>query len=168
MAQQIQIRRDTAANWTSNDSTLAIGEWGYETDTRQLKIGDGSTAWTSLPYWGVGGSGDTFEISATKNSINTNNIYLSAGDTPTNVSPFVLPFNCTLIAISAATEGAESWTAEIHESLSLISGATLVLSAADKGYTTKSINVNAGDEIALYCNGTGIRRPRITAFFRRR
>lgn len=50
MAIQVQIRRDTAANWTSNNPTLAQGEWGYETDTTKLKIGDGSTAWTSLGY----------------------------------------------------------------------------------------------------------------------
>ena len=50
MSDIIQIRRDTAANWTSADSTLAQGEFGYETDTGKLKIGDGSTEWTSLGY----------------------------------------------------------------------------------------------------------------------
>lgn len=53
MPVQIQFRRDTAANWTSNNPTLAAGELGYETDTGQMKIGDGSTAWTSLGYTGV-------------------------------------------------------------------------------------------------------------------
>ena len=46
----MQQRRDTAANWTSNNPTLLNGELGYETDTGYLKIGDGSTAWTSLGY----------------------------------------------------------------------------------------------------------------------
>lgn len=46
----IKHRRDTASNWTSNNPTLSEGEWGYETDTGYLKIGDGSTAWTSLSY----------------------------------------------------------------------------------------------------------------------
>jgi len=50
MAIQIQVRRDTAANWTAEDPTLAEGEFGMETDTFQLKIGDGSTAWVGLPY----------------------------------------------------------------------------------------------------------------------
>jgi len=50
MAVQIQIRRDTAANWTSNNPTLAAGELGFETDTGKLKIGDGTTEWTSLDY----------------------------------------------------------------------------------------------------------------------
>ena len=50
MADIIQIRRDTAANWTSANPTLAQGELGVETDTDKIKIGDGSTAWTSLSY----------------------------------------------------------------------------------------------------------------------
>jgi Major tropism determinant N-terminal domain len=47
---QIQFRRDTAANWTSNNHTLNQGELGIETDTKKFKIGDGSTAWNSLAY----------------------------------------------------------------------------------------------------------------------
>jgi len=47
---RVQLRRDTAANWTANDPTLAAAEFGYETDTGKFKLGDGSTAWTSLAY----------------------------------------------------------------------------------------------------------------------
>lgn len=47
---QIQLRRDTAANWTSVNPTLAAGEMGLETDTRLMKAGDGATAWTGLSY----------------------------------------------------------------------------------------------------------------------
>lgn len=50
MTARLQNRRDTAANWTSNNPTLAAGEIGYETDTAKLKIGDGTTAWSSLAY----------------------------------------------------------------------------------------------------------------------
>lgn len=50
---QMRARRDTAANWTSSDPTLGNGEIAWETDTGLLKIGDGSTAWTSLAYWGT-------------------------------------------------------------------------------------------------------------------
>ena len=46
----IQIRRGTAASWTSENPTLEAGEFGLETDTKKTKIGDGSTAWTSLVY----------------------------------------------------------------------------------------------------------------------
>lgn len=50
-AVQIQFRRDTAANWTSTNPTLAQGELGYETDTNQFKIGNGSSAWSALEYF---------------------------------------------------------------------------------------------------------------------
>ena len=53
MAVRIQFRRGTAAEWTSANPTLAAGELGYETDTTKFKLGDGSTAWTSLGYGGV-------------------------------------------------------------------------------------------------------------------
>jgi len=47
---RIQVRRGTASEWTSVNPTLAAGELGVETDTRKIKIGTGSTAWTSLSY----------------------------------------------------------------------------------------------------------------------
>lgn len=53
MATQIKIRRDTAANWTSQNPILAQGEPALETDTKKQKIGDGTTAWTSLAYIGA-------------------------------------------------------------------------------------------------------------------
>jgi hypothetical protein len=50
MTSRLQNRRDTAANWTSNNPTLAAGEIGLETDTTKFKMGDGTTAWISLAY----------------------------------------------------------------------------------------------------------------------
>lgn len=46
----IQVRRGTAASWTSTNPTLAAGEVGFETDTGRFKIGTGSTVWTGLGY----------------------------------------------------------------------------------------------------------------------
>lgn len=59
---QIKLRRDTSANFTSKNPVLGIGEPAYETDTKKLKIGDGTTAYTQLEYFSAGGSTD---ISAT-------------------------------------------------------------------------------------------------------
>ena len=50
MSVRLQFRRGTASQWTNADPTLFAGEVGIETDTRLIKIGDGSTAWTSLVY----------------------------------------------------------------------------------------------------------------------
>lgn len=45
---QIQIRRDTEANWTAVNPVLSSGELGWDTSNKSLKIGDGSTQWNSL------------------------------------------------------------------------------------------------------------------------
>jgi len=54
MAIRIQIRRDTAANWTSTNAVLYPGEIGIETDTKKFKFGPTvvsptvATAWNSI------------------------------------------------------------------------------------------------------------------------
>jgi hypothetical protein len=59
MAVQLQLRRGSAAQWTAANTLLAQGELGLETDTAKLKIGDGSTAWTSLAYYTAGSAAVT-------------------------------------------------------------------------------------------------------------
>lgn len=57
MLAQILVRDDSAANWSTSNPTLANGEPGFDTTNKILKIGDGSTAWSSLPaYYRAGGS----------------------------------------------------------------------------------------------------------------
>lgn len=48
MATQIQLRRDTAANWETNNPILTQGEIGIDLTNTYFKIGDGITAWNSL------------------------------------------------------------------------------------------------------------------------
>lgn len=55
MSSIIQIKRGTAAAWTSANPTLNSGEMGFESDTKKMKVGDGSTAWTSLTYTATDG-----------------------------------------------------------------------------------------------------------------
>ena len=59
MAVQIQLRNDTAANWTSVNPVLALGELGLETDTDKFKVGDGTATWSALPYGGIVGPAGT-------------------------------------------------------------------------------------------------------------
>jgi hypothetical protein len=58
MPSKIQLRRGTAANWTSANPVLSAGEPGFETDTGKSKIGDGTTAWNSLVYHSSGHNHD--------------------------------------------------------------------------------------------------------------
>lgn len=57
MANRIQLRRGTAAEWTAANPVLAQGEPGIESDTGKQKFGNGVTAWASLPYASKGDQG---------------------------------------------------------------------------------------------------------------
>lgn len=58
---RIQLRRDTAANWKTNNTTLSKGEIALSYDVNadgvalpnsyRVKIGDGTTKWNSLDYF---------------------------------------------------------------------------------------------------------------------
>jgi len=60
---KIQLRRDTSANWTSNNPILAAGEVAFtsdvfytSTDQQRFKIGDGVQTWSQLDYVPEGGA----------------------------------------------------------------------------------------------------------------
>ena len=86
MAVKIQLRRDTAANWTAANTVLALGEPGVETDTLKLKVGDGITAWTSLAY----------SISYNFNDLNSK---------PTTLAGYGITDALTLTNLSVGAEG---------------------------------------------------------------
>ena len=46
----IQVKRGEASSWSSANPVLDAGEFGYESDTGNLKLGDGVTQWNSLAY----------------------------------------------------------------------------------------------------------------------
>lgn len=83
-----QVRRGTAAQWTSQNPVLLAGEWGLETDTRRMKQGDGTTAWNSLTYAFifptdfVAGSGVTLTFGANNSTLT---ITSSGGGTGSSV-----------------------------------------------------------------------------------
>jgi sugar lactone lactonase YvrE len=58
VSRRIQLRRDTADNWTSINPILAQGEIGYETTGfKRMKVGDGVTRWAALSYFNIGPTG---------------------------------------------------------------------------------------------------------------
>lgn len=60
MSNRVQYRRDTKARWEEVNPVLMEGEVGFETDTKNIKMGDGVHAWNDLEY-GVGYSNLTNE-----------------------------------------------------------------------------------------------------------
>jgi len=63
VAQQIQLRRDTPANWTTTNPILAQGEIGVElnepSSQNRFKVGDGIKTWSQLEYFTQGAPGPT-------------------------------------------------------------------------------------------------------------
>jgi hypothetical protein len=64
MAQLIQIAGDTYANWTAWNGVLNLNEMVLETDTKKIKVGDGTTVYSSLPYYAA-----TVSVSSTANTV---------------------------------------------------------------------------------------------------
>ena len=52
---QLQFRRGTSTEWSNANTVLADGELAIETNTRNFKIGNGSTNWNTLDYGGLQG-----------------------------------------------------------------------------------------------------------------
>lgn len=76
---RMQQRRDTAANWSTNNPTLLIGELGFESDTGAVKIGDGLTAWTGLEYLVAPRSSSSVVVAAIAGGTATDSIPLFRG-----------------------------------------------------------------------------------------
>lgn len=47
---RIANKYDSASNWSTNNPILLAGELGIESDTKLVKVGDGTLSWNSLPY----------------------------------------------------------------------------------------------------------------------
>ncbi len=83
MPTKIQIRRDSAANWSSANPILSDGEMGFERDTKQFKVGNGVDTWNVLEYTvsESGGGEDLFIDGGLSNSTYSGeDLVIDAGD----------------------------------------------------------------------------------------
>jgi hypothetical protein len=101
MATRIQVRRDTAANWTTNNPTLADGEIGFETNSGKFKIGNGSSAWSALDYF-LDGS----DLLAYLTTASASTTYLTQASASTTYATKVELNNIDLSSASAAAVAA--------------------------------------------------------------
>ena len=130
-------RRDTASNWTSNNTVLLAGEWGIESDTKKFKIGDGTTAWQSLDYVPIPDTnrllagnltvGGNFTVNGTSSTIDTTT--LTVEDKNIELGKVSSPSDTTAdgggITLKGATDktlnwvnSTDSWTSSEHFSVS--------------------------------------------------
>ena len=62
---QLALRADSSTGWSSENPVLIKGEPGFDTTVGKLKIGDGITAWNSLPFIG-GTEANHYEVTGTE------------------------------------------------------------------------------------------------------
>jgi hypothetical protein len=80
MAIKLQIRRDIKTNWDANSGVILLsGEIGYETDTRNMKIGDGATTWSALKYQAPYYTGTNSTLATTTLSVDQTNNRVGIG-----------------------------------------------------------------------------------------
>ena len=151
MAAIIQFRRDAAANWTSNNPTLAIGEIGYETDNERYKIGDGSTAWTSLGYGGLGDI-PQYLIDAKGDLI--------VGTADNTVARLAVGSNGQMLVADSTAAGGLSWAANDtivnwHEAVDMATAAVLPNTPTySNGSSGVGATLTAGANARLVVDGT--------------
>lgn len=130
METRVQLRRDTAANWTSANPVLALSEPAWAYDTKVLKVGDGATAYNALPDFAGGAAGAV-------DSVNTQTgvVVLDADD------------------ISIADAGNLYTATNVEAALAEVKG---VADSAAGGGISPTGTVEAND-FAQFTNGTTVR-----------
>lgn len=134
------------------------------------KFNDGGT--TSTDIWSARQTIDNIistTIAGARASAKVSNIYLRSGDgLPYNTTPFIIPYDGTIKYISISTSANSTWIGEVRNNGTVITGATISCSSAQSSYGSYSINVNAGDQLQLYCNGNSVNNPRMNVIIVKR
>ena len=151
MAINIQFRRGTASEWTAANPTLAVAEFGVETDTDKFKLGDGATAWTSLAYGGIKGDTGTSGVAAAtaplayNSGTSTVSIDLSAYDTSSEVDTKLADYDTSA---EVDTKVADSKLA------SFITDATTARTLATATDSGKTIQFTSGSATVVTVNAS--------------
>jgi hypothetical protein len=130
MTTLIQVRRGTAAQWTSANPTLATGEIGFETDTGKLKVGPQTpVSWNSLLY-----------VTDTTDFVGV--LTAAKGGTGINNSGNTITLGGNLITSGAATIGSSTHTVALNTgnntSITLPTAGTLATLAGAEALSGKT------------------------------
>lgn len=113
---RIQLRNDTAENWTARNPVLLKGEMGVEIDTGKTKIGNGTDDWKTLKYCGV--DEDTIKGIIDNNRSAFTDVVPNEGETDAQALARVItnPKKGDMaVVVRTFVEGKKSYTAYIHD-----------------------------------------------------
>lgn len=109
---QFALNRHTAAEWAARTEIPLAGEPCWSTDTRVLKIGDGTNVWSALPAANAG---------VTDHAALTSLAYADSGHTgfaPTShnhATPWQVMTTAQRSAIASPSEGMAVWDTDLHQ-----------------------------------------------------
>lgn len=101
----------------------------------------------------------TWTWGGASNKNTTDRHLYKSNDTPTNISPFIAFKDCKILNMSAANTGNETWVAETR--VNGVVAASMSITETSSAWSSFDVDVNAGDKISFYCNGTSIDSPSI-------
>jgi hypothetical protein len=110
-----------------------------------------------------------FQFERANNTVT--NLYLRGPDRqPSNISSYRLDRDARIIGIAAGGRigVSQTWTAEVRRNGVTTPLASLAISAADGAEGAFSVDVDQGDVIQGYMNGTSIDRPSMTVYLEER
>ena len=143
MAVQIQLRNGTAAQWTSANPTLALGEVGVEKDTTKFKIGDGTTAWTSLGYAAAG--------TVTSVAVSVPSLLSISGSPVTTSGTLALSYSGTALPVANGGTGQTTAGAAFNALSPITTSGDLIIGNGSNSATRLAIGTNG---YVLTSNGT--------------
>jgi hypothetical protein len=121
---------------------------------------------------GGAGGPDSVALSCGRNNTNVNNLWLrDAQGIPLNLSPWIIPFNAEIIAISASTRVPVTCDFDIYRQPDVRAGgipdpsnriARLTMSGVEENLDDSlTVSLNAGDGLGVFARGTSIAYPRV-------
>lgn len=127
----------------------------------------------------VGGSAlFDFALQCGRSWFSATNIWLRSSDGGSlNNSPWVMPFDCDLVAISCTTNGNETWGVEIYKNGNIITPPVvgnaehilnIVNQSSKREVLSTPVQLNDQDKVAVFCRGSNISDPSCLLFFRQR
>ena len=112
---RIQLKHGLAAKWTEKNPVLLAGEIGIETDTLKMKVGDGTSNWSTLGYLGANANDILAIINENRDSCTTVEVAESQSDTEALATISNPKNGDTAVLVKVISGDKKSYTAFVYD-----------------------------------------------------